>query len=236
MALDKFDIPRKDWYDKDGRIYKDALIKNFNAIEEALNGLQNLSPFVVSETNWNEIAIPDRTLDSEDAGLINLKSFINIMGLDKFPAVCDVSGKTITKMVWYYNNARKSLTNKKLSISDGQFVWFTPATGNVSVISAATAASNISNNVAGWLLGGCYAGELKLVHPANIIDYDMLVPLSKMQIKPIVDWWQLNKNSQRRIRERVSGRTVAWTIINKRAGSMINLTYPDVGYEPDGQR
>lgn len=236
MALEKFDIPRKDWYDKEGRIYKDALIENFNAIEEALNGLQQLSPFVVGEIDWNEIDIPDVTLNSPDASLINMKSFISMLGLDKYPLVCDVSGLTITRMVWYYNGTRHTLTNKKLSISNGQFVWFKPADGSISVISADTAASNMSNGVAGWLLGACYAGELKLLHPANIIDYDMLVPLSKMQIKPIVDGWELGKNSQYRWRNRVAGRTVALTIINKRAGSMINLTYPDVGYEPDGQR
>ena len=29
-------LPRPDWYDTEGRIYKDALIENFNAIEDKL--------------------------------------------------------------------------------------------------------------------------------------------------------------------------------------------------------
>lgn len=31
--INYFELPNKDWFDSQGRIYKDALIENFNAIE-----------------------------------------------------------------------------------------------------------------------------------------------------------------------------------------------------------
>ena len=43
--LELFELPRKDWFDEDGRIYKDALIDNLNAIEEKLNEIAMISAF-----------------------------------------------------------------------------------------------------------------------------------------------------------------------------------------------
>lgn len=236
MTLEKFDIPRKDWHDKEGRIYKDALIENFNAIETKLIELQNVSPLVVSEVDWNTIDIPDVTLDSEDTSLINLKSLINILGLDKYPAVCEVSGLTITKLVWYYNNARKTLQNKKLDMQDGNFAWFKPSTGDISILAVDAVQNNITNGVEGYVLGVCTNGEFTSMYNKVIIDYDMLVPLSKMNVKPIVFTNGLHKNSQYVGRLRDNKRYLGMTIINKRAGTMYELTMPDIGYEPDGQR
>ena len=234
MALENFDIPRKDWYDSEGRIYKDALIENFNAIEEELNSLQELTPFVVSEIDWQTVEIPDVTLDSEDTSLINLKSLIDILGLDTFPAICDVSGVTITHLMWYYDGKRNNIRDRKLTISDGQFVWFKPSTGDITVVSASVAKSNITSNVEGYLLGYCNNGQLYTIYSPLLIDYDVLIPLSKMQVKGISrgGWGQGAPNPF----ARVSGRNLGVSWRNSKSSDNGQMIVPDVGYEPDGQR
>lgn len=234
MALDKFDIPRKDWFDKDGRIYKDALIENFNAIEEELISLQELTPFVVNEIDWQSVEIPDTTLESDDNSLINLRSLISMLGLDTFPAICEISGVTINLLMWYYNNERKTLRDKKLDITNGQFAWFKPADGTITVVSPATAKNNIINNVEGYLLGYCNNGQLYTVYSPLLVDYDVLVPLSKMQVKgiPRGGWGQGAPNPF----ARVGGRNLGVSWRNSKSSDNGQMIVPDVGYEPDGQR
>ena len=65
--IDNFSLPRNDWVDKEGRIYKDALIENFNAIEAKLQELQSLNVFEVTLPDASDIQIDeDVTLDSDD--------------------------------------------------------------------------------------------------------------------------------------------------------------------------
>ena len=51
MAIDEFELPRLDWHDAEGSIYKDALIENFNTIEAKLIELSGLTPL--------DIILPD---------------------------------------------------------------------------------------------------------------------------------------------------------------------------------
>ena len=51
--IDLFALPRPDWYDQEGRIYKDALIENFNALEEKLIEISKLDAF---DTQMPDIA------------------------------------------------------------------------------------------------------------------------------------------------------------------------------------
>ena len=48
-------LPRPDWYDAEGRIYKDALIENFNAIEDKLLELTRLDAFSVQPPDLSSV-------------------------------------------------------------------------------------------------------------------------------------------------------------------------------------
>lgn len=237
MAIDRFELPRDDWYDSDGRVYKDALIENFNAIEEKLNGLQNLSPIDVQELDWDTVSIADTTLLSDENKVVNIKSLANIMKFDdNMPVAIEIDGKKIVKLIYYHDGLKNTITDRTLDIDDGEFVWFDPSDGSTSVIDSDTLLENIDNNVDGFLLGGFTGGQLYLSFVPRLIDYDVLGALAKMKVTPVRFTNGLGKNSQTVYRDRVAGRRLGATCINKRAGSMHSLILPDSGYEPDGTR
>lgn len=116
LEIEPFVLPRLDWYDTDGRIYKDALIENFNAIEAKLQGLLAVEAFDVQEPNWDEISIPDTTLSSNDTAIVNVKSLVEIMGLDTFPVKADFSGVKLNEVKYYdTSNDLKSITGRNVS-------------------------------------------------------------------------------------------------------------------------
>ena len=79
--ISRFTLPRKDWYDNQGidsdtgeiigRIYKDVLIENFNAIEQKLIEISKLDAFDINLPDLSKIVYPDVTLDSEDDCIVN---------------------------------------------------------------------------------------------------------------------------------------------------------------------
>ena len=70
--LSRFSLPRKDWYDNQGtdpdtgeiigRIYKDVLIENFNAIEQKLIEISKLDAFDVNLPDFSKIVYPLLTI------------------------------------------------------------------------------------------------------------------------------------------------------------------------------
>lgn len=126
-----FKLPREDWYDEKGRIYKDALIENFNALEQKLLQLARLSAFITEAPDISGIEFEDVNLeDSEDNKLVNLKSFLTIMNLINFPTELTFSGKTCTKLSYWSEEYRYvTLTNKKIPCSDAlPYIYFNFAT------------------------------------------------------------------------------------------------------------
>ena len=71
--LEHFTLPRTDWYDEEGRIFKDVLIENFNALEKKLNELNALNAFEITLPDFNSIDYPDVTPDSDEDSIVNLK-------------------------------------------------------------------------------------------------------------------------------------------------------------------
>ena len=99
--IEHFVLPYSDWYDEEGRIYKDVLIKNFDAIEQKIIELQGLDAFDVVLPDISTIVYPDTDLTSEDNCIINLKSFIEIMNLVNYPIECDINGITVRKVAYW---------------------------------------------------------------------------------------------------------------------------------------
>ena len=94
-----FELPRPDWYDSDGRIYKDALIENFNAIEARLKQLSALGQQVIGQggeiIDTSDIHLDDVTLEDLPNKILNLRSFLTIMDLFNYPIELSFNGKKV---------------------------------------------------------------------------------------------------------------------------------------------
>ena len=102
--IERLVLPRLDWYDTEGRINKDALIENFNAIESKLNELAEASPLDISLPDFSSFVYEDTTLESDDNRIMNLKSFVDAMNLKGFPIVCTWDNKVLKKLQYYNDN------------------------------------------------------------------------------------------------------------------------------------
>lgn len=94
-------LPRLDWYDEDGRIYKDALIENFNAIEAKLNEINALNAFETPTPDISSLSLENVTLDDSDTKVLNLRSFLTITGLINYPIELEFSGTKISKLAYW---------------------------------------------------------------------------------------------------------------------------------------
>ncbi len=126
MTLEHFNLPRQDWYDVistdektgeiRGRIYKDRLIENFNAIENKLNEIIKLQPYNTKYPDTSKFIYSDVTLDSDTNKVVNLKSFIDIMGLKNTPLAVQFGDKKLARLSYYDNDYKlKNISNINLS-------------------------------------------------------------------------------------------------------------------------
>ena len=126
MTLEHFNLPRQDWYDVvstdektgeiRGRIYKDRLIENFNAIETKLNEITKLQPYNTKYPDISKFIYSDVTLSSDTNKVVNLKSFIDIIGLKNTPLVVQFGDKRLVRLAYYDNNYKlKNISNIDLS-------------------------------------------------------------------------------------------------------------------------
>lgn len=123
--IENFTLPRLDWHDQVsidapsgeviGRLYKDALIEDFNAIEDKSRELQTLDVFDVNIPDPSGVVYPDSTLDSPDNTIINLNSLINILNLNGYILEANFSGNTC-KLLKYYEGINISLERNESSI------------------------------------------------------------------------------------------------------------------------
>lgn len=238
MAMDYFELPRPDWYDSEGRIYKDRLIENFNAIEEKLQGIREADGVDVTEVDFSDIDIPDVTLASDDNKIVNLNSFLTIMNLqDGYPIHLEFNGTKVASVK--YSNSGVLTTLSDISLDDvenGKFLWFDHTTGTFTVITGDTAISNINNAVTGHLVAGYSGGKWIGLNVPTPCDYDILEPLSRMTVKGIWFGNGLGAGDQVYERENGPGRKIGVTCINSRGGSMLYLCLPDIGNKKYGQR
>ena len=73
QQITNFELPRPDWHDDKGRIYKDALIENFNAIEAKLTDIAELSAVSTDIPDISGVTFEDVTLGSDDEMVVNLR-------------------------------------------------------------------------------------------------------------------------------------------------------------------
>ena len=97
----------QNWYDPNtGRVYKDVLIKNFNAIEEEINRLLAIDINDITIPDISEVEYPDVSLSDEDADsqILNLRSYLNIVQIINYPLVVKTDGNTLITQVEYWGD------------------------------------------------------------------------------------------------------------------------------------
>lgn len=144
MSLEPFVLPRLDWYDEDGRIYKDALIENFNAIEAKLIELGQLDAFDNPLPDISTLSLSDVTLEDEDNKIVNLKSFIDIFGLINYPIELTFSGTKIKKLS-YWNSSYSYITRTNIATNlteENKYLFYNFSNATVRVDDEATIQSN----------------------------------------------------------------------------------------------
>lgn len=170
--IERLTLPRLDWHDSEGRINKDALIANFNAIEAKINELADVSAFSITVPDFSTFNYDDTTLASPDNKIVNLRSFIDIMNLKGMPIVCMWDDKVLTKLQ-YYNDSYSlvTITNSNLSElgNDGKIWVYLDYSEDMVYISAD--GTNPNNDV----LIACYDnGIVHSLGGLDLIDVNIL--------------------------------------------------------------
>lgn len=179
--IEQFVLPRLDWYDEEGRIYKDALIENFNAIETKLLQISRLSAFQKELPNISAIDFPDVTLDDEENRIINLKSFLEMTDIIGYPLELTTSGKTIKKICyWGDDHNYHQLLNKTIDITGSRrFVYLNYHDNEVI-------ASGESESPENCVLIGYYIDNtIKHINSYEYGGINLLYYLSKMNIETL---------------------------------------------------
>lgn len=133
--MNLFELPRLDWYDDDGRLYKDAIIENLNALEDKLNELAAINAFNAETPDVSNLHLDDVTLESEEDKIVNLRSLINIFNLVNYPMELEFSGTKIKK-ISYWNSSYNYITRTDIStnVTDtNKFIFFNFSDNSVRV-------------------------------------------------------------------------------------------------------
>lgn len=179
--LERLVLPRLDWHDSEGRINKDALIENFNAIEDKINELAAISAFDITAPDFSTFSYDDVTLESPDNKIVNLKSFVDIMKLKGFPIVCTWDDKVLKKLQYYNDNYQLvTITNTDISAlgTNGQIWVYLDYSEDMVYISAD--GSNPNNDI----LLACYDdGIVHSIGGLGLIDVNILNVCANMTQK-----------------------------------------------------
>lgn len=226
--IEQFVLPRLDWYDEEGRIYKDALIENFNAIEAKLLQITNLSAFQKELPNISGIDFPDVTLDDDENRIINLKSFLEMTDIIGYPLELIISGKTIKKICyWGSDHKYHQLLNKNTEAdSTNCYVYLDYAENKI-----------ISNNneitPENCTLIGCYTdGVIKNVNSLEYGGINLLYYLSRMHIETL----DVEMQNSEHFREHsthtghnLNGATIGGTDLDTGSGSHGTVRFNRIG-------
>ena len=193
-SIERLELPRPDWYDSEGRINKDALIENFNAIEAKINELASVSAFTIVGPDFSTYDFDDTTLESPDNKAVNLRSLIDILGIKGFPIVCTFDDKVLVKLQ-YYNDDYHLVTISDADLSelgtDGKIFVYLDYSDDIVYVSSDTTNAN------GDVLIACYDdGIVHSIGGLNLIDVNILQVCADMKRVP-VSYGSLSEVAQR---------------------------------------
>lgn len=153
IQMERFELPRDDWYDEDGRIYKDVIIENLNACEAKLLEIQALDAFEIQPPDISSTIYPDVTLSSDEKAIINLRSFCQIMGLANYPLEIDLSARRVNRVTYFDSSYNfNSIVNSDIEgLSDSNTLVYIDTTTNTPKATNSTVTA----------LGGIFIGMYK---------------------------------------------------------------------------
>ena len=177
QQITNFELPRPDWHDSKGRIYKDALIENFNAIEAKLTDIAKLSAVSTDIPDISGVTFDDVTLGSDNEMIVNLRSFLKLFPIVGYPVECQFTGITAKRVCyWKEDGTYKVLSNKKISSANSSSKWIILDYANDTI----TSSSNPTTNGTEKLIG-CYCeGEIKHINSDQYCNINYLQYLSRM--------------------------------------------------------
>lgn len=178
INVETFELPRDDWYDDQGRIYKDILIENLNAIESKLFELQGLDAFDIELPDISSIVFPDVDLTSDDSCIVNLRSFITLMHLTNYPIELQISGRKIRKLSYWdenYNYTTKTNVIVSDADEDNPYVYLDLTDEDIKATNNPTTAAN------GILLGVFENGIIRDIHEELNANLNLMSLLANMQ-------------------------------------------------------
>lgn len=225
--INLFELPRPDWYDKEGRIYKDALIENFNALEDKLIEISKLDAFETQMPDITNIDYPDTTLESADNKIINLRSFLNMTGLIGYPIECSFSDTIVTK-VEYWNEAYeyKVIENQETNAGESSpYIYLNYANNIVSASASSITPANCT-------LIACYDGGIvKCVNSKDYIGVNALYYLANMS-NEMYNYTFTSGSRDSYSRENgiaKNGRVIGAADTNKKTKTVNNVIFRDIG-------
>lgn len=218
--IENFTLPRTDWVDEQGRIYKDALIDNLNAIEAKLQEIQELDIFEITVPDASDIQVPDCDLSSPDDTVVNLKSFLEIVNIENYPMECSFNGTKLVKLTWWHNYHYNRKVNVETNANDtNKLVSFNPSTGVVSTSSTVPEGS--------VLIGMFTGNQIRGINSNKMVGISLLKALADMSIEA----FEKSKPRNNQISNYTnSGRSIGWAQTQKK-GSSINVILRDTGRE-----
>lgn len=216
--IENFTLPRTDWVDEKGRIYKDALIDNLNAIESKLQEIQGLDIFEVTIPDISDIQIPDCDLSSSDDTVINLKSFLQMVNIENYPIECSFNGTKLVKLTWWHNYHYNRKVNIETNANNSnRWVYFNPSTGDVAASGAIPAGS--------VLIGMFTGNQIRGINSNKMVGISLLKALANMSIET----FGFSKPSNNQITNYTNaGRSIGWAQTQKK-GSQIDVIFRDTG-------
>lgn len=129
----------QNWYDPNtGRVYKDVLINNFNAIEEEINRILAIDINDITIPDIGEVEYPDVSLSDEDADsqILNLRSYLDIVQIINYPLVVKTDGNTLITRVEYWGDdlTYHTLKNTDSVIPNSSYPYMYLDYGNGAII------------------------------------------------------------------------------------------------------
>lgn len=212
QQITNFELPRLDWHDNKGRINKDALIENFNAIEAKLTDIAKLSAVSTEIPDISGVTFDDVTLGSDDNMVVNLRSFLKLFPIVGYPVECQFTGATAKRVCyWKEDGTYKILTNKKITSANSSSKWIILDYNNDTITSSSNSVTNGTQK-----LIGCYCeGEIKHLNSDQYCNINYLQYLSRM------NWETVNEVFSAGNRERHGIYYPSGNPVNNPAGTRI---------------
>lgn len=180
QPIERFELPRKDWYDEEGRIYKDVLIENFNAIEEKLISISQLDVFITDLPDFADMSYPDVTLDDDDNKVVNLKSFLEITGIVNYPIELVFDGKTCKKISWWGDDYKYHTVedDPTAASTSSPYIYFKPNPTDGNYVYATSSSTTPSD---AYFIGFYDGSRVVTANTAIPLDLNLLEGLSQME-------------------------------------------------------